>query len=240
MGQSAHVGNIAFSTAFLVDKIAAIQTGTFTAGAYNVGGYLYRAAIPHNLTRPAFTDCLFSTNNSLFVNNGNNDGVNSYECYSDASNFYLLTSANSGTIYYKMVATWIDNYDNTNPLIAPVLNTTLSSVNNTTNFDSRQNYQKIYIQVPVTVNNPGVGNTGSFPVFHNFGYIPNYKLFFTSLPGQVWPSIAGGAEDEWLYDSAHQYECWGIMDTSKLTVFYQGGISSAATLTIWYRIYFDS
>lgn len=240
MSQATNVNNINFSTAFLTDKICGIRSNTFTAGAFNVAGYLYQTSVAHNLTRPAFMDGIFSANGSTYVNSGTSDGTNSYIVYSDASNYYLLTTANSGVIDYKIVATWIDNYDATNPLITPVFDATLPSVNNTTNFDSRQNYQKIFKENLITVNNPGAGNLGSVPINHGFGYTPNYKIYFESLPGQMWPSISGGTQDIWLYDTVHQYECWGVMDTSNLTINYLSGSSSAATLKIFYRIYYDS
>lgn len=239
MSQVSNAANINFSTAFLTDKICGINSSTFVAGGFNIGGYLYQTSVPHSLTRPAFMDGIFSANNSTYVNSGTSDGTNSYIVYSDASNYYLLTTANSGTIYYKIVSTWIDNYDATNPLIAPVFNATLASVNNTTNFDSRQNYQKIFKSAPLTINNPGTGIQGSTVINHGLGYVPNYKVYFESLPNQVWPSISGGASDIWLYDTAHQYECWGVMGTNSLTINYIGGNASASTFRVWYRIYYD-
>ena len=238
MSQAAHVSNINFSTAFLIDKICGITSNTFTAGAFNVGGFLYQTTIPHSFTRPVFCDGLFSANNSTFVPNGQNDGTNAYNVYSDSSNIYLLTSANSGTIYYKVVQTWIDNFDNTNPLITPVFNTTLPTTNST-NFDSRQNYQKIFDQKPITLNNPGVGNVGTYVISHPLGYNANYKIFFESLPGQVWPCFGSG-NSEWLYNPSTQYICQGVMSPTALTVTYSGGSSSAANFRIWYRIYYQS
>jgi hypothetical protein len=237
MGQSAHVSNIAYSNAFAIDKICGILSNTFTASAFNVGGYLYKYTIPHNLTRPAFCDALFSTSNSTFVPNGQNDATNAYNCYSDSSNFYLLTTASSGLIYYKLVSTWIDNFDTTNPLITPVFNTTLVT-SNSTNFDSRRNYQKVFKENVVTLNNPGVGNTGTYPITHNLGYVPNYKVFFESLPGQVWP-LFGPGDSIWLYDLTHQYACTAVMNSTTLTIKYTPGSGSASTFRLWYRIYYD-
>jgi hypothetical protein len=238
MGQAAHATDIAYSNAFSIDKICGIKSNTFTADAWNVGGYLYQYTIPHNLTRPAFCDALFSTSNSTYIPNGQADAVNSYNCYSDANNFYLLTTADSGLIYYKLVSTWIDNFDATNPLIDPVFNTTLVT-SNSTYFDSRANYQKVYKQNVVTLTNPGAGNTGTYTIPHPLGYVPNYKIFFESLPGQVWPSISGGASDIWLYNVANQYECYGVMTNAGLTLTYNGGSASAANFRVWWRIYYD-
>jgi hypothetical protein len=238
VSQSSHAGDIAFSTAFLADKICAIKTGTFTASAWNVGGFLYRYAIPHSLTRPAFMDGTFSADDATFVPNGQADSTYSYITYSDSSNYYILTTADSGVLYYKLVATWIDNYDTTNPLVSPDISTALPSLT-TPNFDSRQNYQKIFYQQMYTVSSPGSGVRGQLTIPHNLGYIPNYKIYFEAFPGQVWPSISGGTADIWLYDFAGQYECWGLMDEDNLMVYYQPGTASASSIKIWVRIYFD-
>lgn len=238
MAQSDHVANINYSTAFDVDKICTILSNTFTASTANVGGYLYQYTIPHNLTRPAFCDALFSTSNSTYIPNGQGDGTYAYNVYSDSSNFYLLTTATSGTIYYKLVATWIDNFDSTNPLITPVFNTTLVT-SNSTNFDSRANYQKVYKQDVLTLSNPGTGNTGTYTISHPLGYIPNYKVFFESLPGQVWP-LFGPGDSVWLYDFTHQYACTAVMTSTGLTLSYTPGSGSASTFRVWWRIYYDA
>lgn len=238
MSQQTNAKNINYSSTFSTDKICGVLSNTFTAGSFNLGGYLYQYTIPHSFTRPVFCDALFSTNGTTFVPNGISDTSNSYNVYADANNIYLLTTANSGTIYYKEVSTWVDNYDSTNPLITPTLQTTLPT-STLTYFDSRQNYQKVLLSNVVTLNNPGVGNLGKLVVTHNLGYIPRSRLFFESLPGQIWPSIWGGAQDIWLYDPAHQFECVGAMTNSELGISYQGGTSSAASFRVWYEVYYD-
>lgn len=231
MSQQSNVQNINFSTAFSIDKICGVLSNTFTASTFNLGGYLYQYSIPHNFTRPIFCDALFSSDGTNYVPNGQADTTYSYNVYSDSSNIYLLTTANSGTFYYKEVSTWIDNYDTTNPLISPVFQTTLPT-QDTTYFDSRKNYQKIYKENVITFAAAG----GTQPIAHNLGYISNYKIFFESLPGQVWPSISGGAQDIWFY-SADQHECYGVMDSSNLTITVSSGTASCR---VWYRIYYDS
>lgn len=239
MSQVSNVSKINFSTAFLTDKICGILSNTFTASSPNLGGYLYQYTISHSFTRPVFCDALFSANGTTFVPNGQADALNSYNVYSDSSNIYLLTTASSGTIYYKEVSTWIDGYDNSNPLISPILQTTLPT-SDLTYFDSRKNYQKIFMHDVRSVPFPGVGVTNFLTINHNLGYVPRYKVFFESLPGQVWPLISGGVQDIWLYDSAHQYECSSIADSTTLNLIYKGGASAAPNFRLWYRIYYDS
>lgn len=236
MSQSTHYQNIAFSTAFLTDKICAVLVGSYPAASYSsiLGGYLYQYAIPHSFGRPVFCDALFSDDNVNFTPNGNVtvDSAMQLNIYSDASNIYILNTANTGTVHYKIVCTWIDNYDTTNPLIAPVFQTTSTQPY----FDSRYNYLKIYQSGIVTI----AGASGTSTVSQTLNSIPDFKLFFESLPGQVWPMINGGAQDVWLYDAAHQYECQGVMGRIKLTINYTGGVSSAASARVWYRIYYDN
>ncbi len=238
MSQPSNVNNILFSNYFETDKICGLWESSIPAADYAavLGGYLYQYTIPHNFGRPVFCDGLFST-----------DGTNYFPvaagtciALSDSANIYILYNTSpaptSGSIYYRIVTTWINNYDNTNPLIEFANNATNNSK---VAFDSRQNYQKIAYSSMITVNNPGAGNTGLYTVTHNLGYSPNYKLFFESLPGQVWPAIAGGAGDIWDYNSGAQYETYGVSNSSTLDIYYDAGSAPAATTNIWYRIYYD-
>jgi hypothetical protein len=236
MSQASHYQNIAFSTAFLTDKICLVLEGSYAASNYStiLGGFLYQYPIPHSIGRPMFCDALFSDDNINFIPNGNTtpDTTMSINLYSDASNIYILNTANTGTVYYKIVCTWIDNYDTSNPLVTPKFQTTSTQPY----FDSRYNYLKIYKSDVLSMSTASSSQT----VPQTLKSVPDFKLFFESLPGQVWPMINGGAQDGWLYDPTTQYECQGIMDRSKLTVSYASGTSSAATARVWYRIYYDN
>lgn len=243
MSQVSNVADIAFSTAFLTDKICGVLTGSYSAASANYlapsggGTPLYQYAIPHSFKRPVMCEGLYSSDNSRFIpmgQSGPGGSSNPLNVYSDSNYIYILSLQNVGTQYYKIICTWIDDYDATNPLITPVLQTTGSAY-----FDTRQNYQKILSSGVVSVSNPGVGNTGTHTIAHNLGYAPDYKLFFESLPNQVWPQINGGAQDTWIYNYNNQYELFGIVDDNNLVISYDGGNSSAASLRIWYKIYYD-
>ena len=229
---SENVQDVLFSTAFETDKICGIYTGSYNAANYNtvLGGYLYQTNLTHNFTRPVFCEALFSTDGTNYFPNGQGNGTTNANVYSDSSNIYFITNADTGTIYYKLVCTWINNYDTSNPLINFVNQSTNTSI---TAFDSRQNYQKIALSGMLTPT-----NTGSFPINHNLGYAPNYKLYFNSLPGQVWPAIAGGAGDFWNYES-QQCELSGVANSTSLIVSYDVGSGSASSFNLWYRIYYD-
>ena len=242
MSQASHASDIAFSTAFLTDKICGIYSGTFSESnstylpGINYANSLYQYAIPHPFQRPVLCEGYYvgATGNVPFGQrpSGSGDAAN---VYSDSQNIYILTLGNLGTITYKIIATWIDDYDTSNPLIVPQLNTT----NNFPYFDTRNNYQKVLIEDVVTLNNPGVGNTGTYTIPHNLGYKPDFKIFFESLPNQVWPQISGGAADLWVYNGSAQYEILGVVDDNNLILSYDGLSSSAPTFRVWYRIYYD-
>jgi len=235
---SQNVNDVLFSTAFETDKVCGLYENSYNAASYNsvLGGYLYQTNLAHNFTRPVFCDALFSFDGSSWFPSGEGNSTGRCIVYSDASNIYFVSSMDTGTIYYKLVCTWINNYDTTNPLITFVND---ASNNSVTAFDSRQNYQKIDLSDVVSLANPGAGNTGTHTITHDLGYAPNFKLFFNSLPGQVWPSIAGGSGDAWLYNSGSQYEAWGVANSSTLTIYFDTGTTGASTFDLWYRIYYD-
>jgi hypothetical protein len=231
MSQVTHASDIGFSTAFAVDKIVGIYTGRYTSGTdtTTLGGFIYRYAIPHSFTRPVFCELLWSTDGVNYLDGGSSSGI----ATSDLSNIYVLTTQPTGTIYYKIICTWIDNYDNTNPSITPVLNTT-----NDVYFDSRYNYQKIYVTNVTTVSGGVVDATKN--IAHPLGYAPNSKVFIESLPGEVWPAGQYGSSNGFSYAPDYQYEALTLITNSQLQVTYHTGISGAATARIWYKIYLDT
>lgn len=233
MSQPSNVNNILFSNYFETDKLCGIYEGSYSASTYNsvIGGYLYQKNIPHNFTRPVLVDGLFSTDNV----NWTPSVQSSCLAYSDNSNIYILSIENTGTIYYRLACTWINNYDNTNPLI-DFVNQSSSSLSSVA-FDSRANYQKIYYNTPITLSNPGLGNQGISYISHNLGTPTNYRIFFTSLPGQVWPSVPF-ADGTWMYEG-QQYGVWATNDSTTLSIYYSAGSGSASTVTVWPRIYYD-
>lgn len=229
MSQLDHVDDIAFSTAFLTDKICGIFTGSFAGASTTVlspGGFMYQFIIPHSFTRPVMCDTLIST-----------DGGASFDplgaiTYSDSSDLYINVLDNTLHYVYKVVCTWIDNYDNTNPLVPAALSSTTGAT-----FDTRYNYQKILQSDVLTLTS---ANSSVNVPYSNSGNLSNYKVFFESLPGQVWPMINGGSQDPWLNDTAHQWEIDPAVNDTELQIFYSGGASAASSFRAWYRIYWDS
>lgn len=223
---------IQFATEFPIDKIVGIYTGSFNAATQTtvLGGFLYQFAIPHTFTRPVFCELLWSTNGINYADGGSGilSGTSGI-AYSDSNNIYVTTGLNTGTISYKVIASWIDDYDTTNPAITPVLDTTQNFY-----FDSRKNYEEIFLQGSSLV----TGISGTADVLHNLGYAPNAKVFFESISGQVWPAISGGTQDFFLYDFSNQYECSATITTTQINVSLASGIGGTSART-WYRIYIN-
>ncbi len=227
-----NAANVQFATEYPIDKIVGIYRGSYNSATQTttLGGYLYQYTIPHKFTRPVFCELLWSTDGVTYADGGSGTlSGTSGIAYSDANNIYVTTGLASGTIYYKVIASWIDNYDTTKPAITPILDTTQNFY-----FDSRNNYEKIYKQGSLAL----TGTSGTLSVIHELGYAPNAKVFFESFTGQVWPSISGGAEDFFLYDFATQYECATTITTSLVNMALQGGGSSVSA-RVWYRIYLN-
>lgn len=231
---NASAGKVGFATAYAIDKIAGIFQGSYISGTQTttLGGYLFQYPIPHNFTRPVFTELLVSTDGKNYQDGGPSGASLQGIAYSDANNIYVTTSSATGTIYYKVIASWIDNYDTTNPSVTPIL----QNLTNSAFFDSRQNYQKVFIQGVNTVST--VNSDNLIPINHNLGYTPNAKIYFESVTGQVWPQIDGGAGDFWLYAPSTQAECYGIINKTQLNIdcFIP---ASGTTTRVWWRIYLD-
>lgn len=231
MSQVDHIDSIGFSTAFSLDKICGVYSSSFTGASTTLlsgvagGSDLYQHIIPHSFTRPVMCDTLASS-----------DGGVTFSpllalTYSDSSNLYINVIDNTKNYTYKMVCTWIDDYDATNPLVQPVLETTSSAY-----FDSRKNYPKILDVDSFNLTSSGSSHSVAYS---NSGRASNVKAYFESKPGQVWPMINGGSQDIWLNDPSVQYELTANIGTSDVLFTYSSGGSSAATAKVWYKIYYE-
>lgn len=221
-----NANNIAYaSPAFDIDKIVGVWEGSFDRTADVIAhtgdfGSIYLYPIAHGLTRPVFTDLLFKTTGDWA------DGGGESLSFSDSTYIYIVSSKFApviGTMQYKVIATWINDYDGTNPLVPSFL-----SSNKQINFDSRLNYQKIYQQNVLTF-----GSASIQSVAHNLGRKANFRVFCESIPGEVWPAFAGGASNPYLYQST-MVECIPDITIDFLNI----DLSGAARA--WYKIYVDT
>lgn len=222
--------DVAFASDISIDKIVRTFTGSYSSGDLitRSGGfsipYVYRFA--HGLGRPVFCDLITST-----------DGGSTWDlgigklAFSDDTYIYIFHGyATTGTpVTYKVYCSWIDDYDNSNPLIE-----TQTYSSQPILFDSRENYQKIAMQDVVSVT---VG--GSQSISHTLGYVPNAKVYIEAFSGEVWPLNFGGARNVFLYHG-DQVEGEARIDSNSVDITLAGGIGSPATARVWYRIYYDS
>lgn len=229
MPLTSNARDISFASKFPIPKIVGVYEGSVSVtNGTLVGGYLYRFDIPHGFTRPVFTKLVWSTDNTNWIDGGysyRSGDANQYPtiAYSDATNVHILTGLTSGTLYYKLIAFWIDNFDATNPLV-----TEYHSPNKETAFDSRDNYQKIALQGSTD------GTGGDVFITHALGYYPTARVFFEAFPGEVWPANAGGASNYFLWNPGTQQELQYYLSTSNLVLE-----TTPAGRKIWYEVYFD-
>lgn len=213
--------DIAYTTELPVDKIVKVLEGSVAVSTLSpIGGFgtPYVHRIPHGFTRPVFTQLVSSSDNSTFVDGGSKD-----MCYSGSTDVCLLTNQPSGTIYYRIICSWIDNYTT-----ATFDDIDLNWQKNIT-FDSRDNYQKIFMQDEIEM----AANT-STSINHSLGTSPNAKVYFEALSGEVWPANYGGTGNAFLYDLTNQTELYFVSKLNTLDITVAGG---SATRRVWYRVY---
>lgn len=219
------------------DKIVKVWEGSVNIASLPVlGFYIPYFTIKHGFTRPLFVESQFSrdgvtwtdANNASPYTSGSALGI----AYSTASDIYVLFGDYSGTLtgtfYYRIIGFWIDNYDNTNPLVPPTQGTDSDIY-----FDSRLNYQKIHLN-STTALSP---SNDFISIPHGLGYEPNCRVYFESLGGQVWPAIFGGTKNWWFYDF-DMSELRVQITTSALNLTLGGNVS-APSRKVWYTVYYD-
>jgi hypothetical protein len=226
---------VSFYSGYNVDKIVSVFQGTFDNAVDtqtrtgDIGSFNYYT-IRHDFPRPLFTELLWSTDNITYVDGGSGGNLAGERSisYSDSVNAYIVAPAASGTTYYKLICSWIDDYDDQDWYVEPKELGSKPLV-----FDTRANYQKIFEQDVLTFNNTGVSSTRT--VIHNLGYTPNAKLFVEDFDGEVWSMNFGGATNPFSIDT-DQAEASFYVDATILSVtaFFVTGVKR-----IWYRIYRD-
>jgi hypothetical protein len=222
-----------------VDKVVRVFEDSFNASTdvitvnYTFLGFpnpieMYRFA--HGLPRPVFCDLLWSLNGSTFYDGGSGgNSTNTTIAFSDDTYIYIPRPVTTGTVYYKVICTWIDSYDTTNPFIESIMYR-----NKSFSLDSRLNYQKIFDQ---DVDN--VTASGLRTIVHPLKYAPNAKVFIEALPNQVWPLNFGGtAGNPFLYDD-NQIEVQLFIENSDIIMDVTYPFSASGARRLWYRIYYD-
>lgn len=232
------IASAMFSSEHDIDKIVRIYSGSFAYPSQTTvrAGSIFNIdvfTIAHNLGRPVACEMQWSLDGVTWIDNGSqDDSFRGSLAYSDSNNVYIISPLfTAGTVYYRVWCSWINDYDNSNPLIdvftysdTPLL------------FDSRLNLQKIYDQGVLTFSPGTFGSPEIINVPHTFNYTPNAKVWFEAFAGEVWPLNSGGSSNLFNFDGS-QDECELRIDSSKIEVRYKR--FSNATRRAWYKIYYD-
>lgn len=228
-----------FTSGVFNDKIVGLWQGSFnkaTQTTTRTSGFLstlYVYSIPHEFGRPAFPSLIWSNDGgSNWYDGGTLPGAGeAVIAFSSSSNMFIATTSNSGTLTYKLVADWINEYDSSDPLVDEFI-----PPSKHTNFDSRSNYQKIYSLGTSTYPAGQFSSPATVNITHSLGYIPNAKAFFESISGELWPMHAGGASNPFLYSFTQDEAMLSINSSSININLFR---SSNAVRRIWYKIYYD-
>lgn len=225
--------DLGFTSDANIDKIVNVFEGSFSPGsATTIGGFLKQHSISHGFSRPVYTDLLWSTDNTNWIDGGAGQAAGTFDssiAYSDSSNVYILTTRTTGTLYYKLICLWIDEYDGSDPDISDY-----AAATNTIALESDSNYQKIFSEgtLSFTAN-------ATKTATHSLTYRPNFRVYIEAISGEVWPANFGGASNPFLYDFTNQVEAEVWTSTTDVSVkFYYG--SSTSTRKAWYKIFYDS
>lgn len=226
--------NANLSTTYDTDKIVGIYAGSFDAAtqttsiSYTFNGLPYSVwyyEIAHIFTQPVFCDVLTSTDGVTYTNNAS-------IAFSDSTKLYIYAgqgSAPSGTIYYKLVATWINGYSALTPAVTPVIQGVSGLY-----YKSTANTPKIYLENVVSI-----VNNATSSVTHNLGYQPQAKVYMECFSGQVWPCHTGGSNDTFLFADSENTGYFYTSSTA-LTMFCDQNASSFGASRFWYKVYIDT
>jgi hypothetical protein len=229
---------IALLSSLNLDKLVRVFEGTFNAATdpitinYTFLGFpnpiqVFRFA--HGLPRPVACDLLWSLDGSIYYDGGTGGNVvNTSIAFSDSTYIYIPTPVAAGTVYYKVICSWIDNFDTSNPPIESIMYR-----DKPFSLDSRVNYQKIFDADVLTAS-----ASGQQTVIHSLGYAPNAKVFIEALPGQVWPLNYGGTTNPFLYDD-NQIEALLFIENNDIVIDVVYPFSATGSRRLWYRIYYD-
>lgn len=229
--------DIILSASNYTDKIVFSKKGSVNISGlpdeYNGGFWVVKKlAVPHKMPRPLFIHFRFNFDGSSNWRTGGSSEV----ClgYSDATNLVILiNNITSGTLYYEMFGSWIDNYDDTNPLV------TIEQPANDIIFDSRLNYRKIEKQGYFSM--PDLTET---LIPHGLTYTPSFETYFDGRPNEVWQSHSGGAQDPWAISNIggsldNDADVYVRTNATHLIAKGHGRDFGSDSIKVWYRIFAD-
>lgn len=244
-----NLDKVAYNTYFDAEKVVKTFTGSFlystgtTTRSYTLAGLPYNVQvfkIIHGFTRPVFVELLWSVDNVDFAVGGSGGDAtgNTAIAYSDSTFIYIMNSALTAgtTVYYKIICTWINDYDTTNPSIAAFAEIPESY---TQVFNSRSIIPSVIKQGTVISSTSSGAMTDVFSeVVHDLGYAPDVRVYIESFSGEVWPLNHSGVSNPYLVDDS-QVEAQVFLTTTKLITDVLTK-SANGSRKLWYMIYADS
>lgn len=227
--------NISLLTKYKTDKIVFSKTGSVDISTLPEDasfGNLKYLSIPHGMPRPLFITFRFKIDADTEWRTGGSAEIVLGK--STATDLVLIMGYDLtiGTIYYEVFGSWIDDYDNTNPLV------NVSNLVSNKLFDSRLNYRKIILQDSIDI--PGDYSIINIP--HGLLYSPYYQVYFDGLPNEVWQTHSGGVQDVWNPDGSFS-DCIVKSSSSNLVISGHGRtyppLYDNEDIRVWYRIFGD-
>lgn len=243
---ASNIEKVAYNTYYPTEKIVKNFVGSFNYTTDTIIRNLTFAGFPspisvyrfvHGYTRPLFVELFWSLDNSSYYLGGAaNDDTGKYiTAYSDSTYIYIQPTPLSANqiVYYKIVCSWIDDYDTTNPTVAPFSDL---PANYTQVFNSRNSIPSIVQQGSITASSSSAFYTDiTSLVPHNLGYAPNMKVYIESMPGEVWPLNYGGTSNPYLVDD-NQVEAQAFTSNTDL-ILNPLMKSGNGTRKFWYMLY---
>lgn len=237
-----------FTSLYNSEKIVKVFDGSFrydtdttarTFDSYTTEVYV----IPHGFTRPVFTELWWSLDDvNYFVGAGNTDSTNAAYgiSFSDSTNIYILMVQNAApissgtTIYYKIVCSWITDYDNSDPLIDA-----FTDYPSTYRFNFQSRYQTVMIakEGVLTLSTASVGFDDVVETeAHGLDYVPFVKAYYNAYPGEVWPLNSGGVRNPYLVGVSSQVEA--VVFTSSSEVIAHAVMKAGnGDVKVWYMLF---
>lgn len=246
---------VAYTNYFKVDNIIGVRTGgiSITAPTALQGLLVVRSSVPLSWNDSCYYQGIFSTDggttwNELGVMQPNLTTPGQpvldtvmLQAYVTPSSLNLVM-----TNYYDSVHSTSAAYTAQYKIVLFAKNTqgtiNVESANEKTIFDSRVNYQKIYLASSIAFS-PTVGIVNTYTIPHSLGRVPRVRAFYipsvplTDQSGTT--CIAGGIYTfDWIGNINAQADITNmyIYDDETASI----GVPSFPTGTIDYRIYIDS
>lgn len=244
-----HLSNltkVAYTTYYDTEKVVKTFTGSFkyststTTRNYTLAGFpnavqVYK--LPHGFDRPVFCEMFWSLDQTNWDVGGasSSNGSDYAIAYSDSNFVYIMTTTlAAGTdVYFKIICSWIPDYDTTNPSVPAFAEIPASF---TQVFNSRSRIPAV-VQQDVLVGSTTSATLTDVTLIasHSLGYAPAAKAYIESFSGEVWPLNYGGAGNPYMVDDSQVEAQFFTTPTQFIGDMYTKSANGQRKL--WYFLY---